>query len=97
MDWPDAPIGMMRRDELLNVLLAVWKTQYSITRRIDASEFAQGYQAGFEEGLDALAQAAGLTDEFEAGQAAHRAKVQVKPAIEISRNSLLLPDSPDVR
>jgi hypothetical protein len=79
MDWQGVPIGMIRHDELLNALLAIWKTQYSIiANRRDHSEFSEGYQLGFEEGLDAVAQIAGLTELFEAGKASHRAKTREK-------------------
>lgn len=86
MELKDMPIGIMRNDELLNALLAVWKTQYSITRRIHTSEFAQGYQIGFEEGLDAVAQAAGLAEIFEAGKATYQVKVQAKLKIDLPTN-----------
>ena len=36
------------------------------------------YIVGFEEGLDAIAQIAGLIEEFEAGKAAFRARQKVK-------------------
>lgn len=78
MDWLSAPIGMIRRDELLNALLAIWKTQYSLTQQNMFNEISPGYQIGFEEGLDSIAQIAGLTEFFEAGKVAHRAKIKAK-------------------
>lgn len=78
MDWLNAPIGMIRHDELLNALLALWKTQQSLVSRNETNAFSQGYRAGFEEGLDGIAQIAGLTEMFEAGKANHNAKVKIK-------------------
>lgn len=75
MNWQNVPIGIMRRDELLNALLAIWKTQYNITAR-DSSEFSKGYLTGFEEGLDAIAQIAGLLEGFETGKAIHCTKTR---------------------
>jgi len=78
MDWLNAPIGMIRHDELLNALLAIWKTQHGLASKNDMSEFSEGYQVGFEEGLDAIAQIAGITEAFEAGKAIHRAKIMAR-------------------
>jgi len=83
MDWLNAPIGMIRHDELLNALLALWKTQQRLASRNETDEFLKGYQAGFEEGLDVIAQVAGLTEAFEAGKASHRAKVKLNDKIEV--------------
>lgn len=84
MDWGNSPIGTMRHDELLNALLAIWQTQYNIiASRRDPSEFAEGYETGFEEGLDAIAQVAGLTEYFETGKALCRARMKEKLSVRI--------------
>lgn len=77
MDWRNVPIGMIRHDELLNALLAIWKLQYSNATR-DSSEFSQGYLTGFEEGLNAIAQVAGLMEGFESGKSVHCTKIREK-------------------
>ena len=77
MDWRNVPIGVIRHDELLNALLAIWKIQYNNATR-DASEFSKGYLTGFEEGLDAIAQIAGLLEGFETGKATHCNKIRAK-------------------
>ena len=77
MDWRNVPIGMIRHDELLNALLAVWKLQYNNATR-DSSEFSQGYLMGFEEGLNAIAQVAGLIEGFETGKSVHCTKIKAK-------------------
>jgi hypothetical protein len=77
MDWQDVPMGMISHDELLNALLAIWKTHYNSVNR-NSDTFSQEYEAGFEEGLDAVAQVAGITEGFEAGKANHRARVKAK-------------------
>lgn len=77
MDWQDVPMGMISHDELLNALLAIWKAHYSSINR-NGDNFSQEYEAGFEEGLDAVAQVAGITEGFEAGKATHRARVKAK-------------------
>lgn len=79
MDWRDAPAGMMRYEELLNALLATWKTQFNISSRHN-SNADRIYEIGFEEGLDAVAQAAGLDDHFEAGKARYRARLRERTA-----------------
>ena len=68
MDWRTAPIGMVRYDELLNALLAIWRTQYRNVTRYTGESVAS-YMAGFEDGLDAIAQNTGLIEEFESGKA----------------------------
>lgn len=95
MDWQNAPIGTIRRDELLNALLAIWKTRHSLNTRRHSSEFYEPYELGFEEGLDAIAQMAGLIEEFEAGKAFHRAKIKAKleTRIEIIDSPATLLDS----
>lgn len=92
MDWRNPPIGMIRHDELLNALLALWKTQQSMALRNDFDEYSQGFQAGFEEGLDAVAQIAGLTDTFETSKTLYRAKIKVSlnSRIEIIKNQVSL-------
>ena len=77
MDWRNVPIGMIRNDELLNALLAIWKLQYNNVSR-DSSEFSEGYLTGFEEGLNAIAQVAGLIEGFETGKTVHSAKIKAK-------------------
>ena len=77
MDLRNTAIGMIRHDELLNALLAIWKTQNSIVNTHN-SRFSQAYKLGFEEGLDAIAQAAGVAEAFEAGKAVHLAKIKAK-------------------
>lgn len=77
MDWKNIPSGTMRNDDLLNALLAVWKLQYNNAVR-DSSEFSKGYLMGFEEGLDAIAQIAGLIEGFETGKSGHHAKIRAK-------------------
>ncbi|NJN93608.1 MAG: hypothetical protein HC875_05690 [Anaerolineales bacterium] len=85
MDWLNAPIGMIRHDELLNALLALWKTQQSLVSRNETNAFSQGYRAGFEEGLDGIAQIAGLTELFEEGKTAYQLKIKTRlhPKIEV--------------
>lgn len=82
MDWRNVPVGMIRNDELLNALLAIWKLQYNNTIR-DSSEFSQGYLTGFEEGLNAIAQVAGLIEGFETGKSIHSAKIKAKLASKV--------------
>lgn len=77
MNWQTIPTGTIRYDELLNALLAIWKTQYNAPNR-NPDAFSQGYEAGFEEGLDAVAQIAGIAEEFEAAKTNHRAKIKAK-------------------
>ena len=80
MKWQDTPIGVIRYDELLNALLAIWKTRYSaaMTNQQNQGELSKMHELGFEEGLDAIAQIAGLEDLFEAGKATRRAKIEQK-------------------
>ena len=82
MDWRNVPLGMIRHDELLNALLAIWKIQYNNTIR-DTTEFSRGYLTGFEEGLDAIAQVAGLMEGFESGKSAHCTKIRAKLASKV--------------
>lgn len=76
MNRLDAPIGMIRYDELLNVLLAIWKAQQGPVNKSELNKFSQGYEIGFEEGLNAIAQVAGLSEIFEVSKANHRAKIK---------------------
>jgi hypothetical protein len=94
MALQNSPIGMIRHDELLNALLAIWKTHKSIVNR-HSSEFSRGYQLGFEEGLDAIAQAAGLIDAFESSKASHLAKYKTgsKSKIEVIDGKTTFVDS----
>lgn len=78
MDKLNAPVGMILYDELLNMLLAIWKAQQGVVIKNELNEFSQGYQVGFEEGLDTIAQVASLTEVFEAGKAIHRAKIRAR-------------------
>ena len=80
MKWQDTPIGVIRYDELLNALLAIWKTRYSaaMTNQQNQGELSKMHELGFEEGLDAIAQIAGLEDLFEVGKATRRAKIEQK-------------------
>jgi hypothetical protein len=78
MDWRNAPIGMIRYDELLNALLAIWKTQQFASTRNNLDEFSHGFQVGFEEGLDAIAQIAGVSEAFEASKAIYRTKIKAR-------------------
>ncbi|NIT61143.1 MAG: hypothetical protein GWN00_34545 [Aliifodinibius sp.] len=78
MDWQNDPPGMIRHDELLNALLALWKTQQNIVDQYHQDEFFQMYTLGFEASLDAIAQIAGLTDLFEAGKSTYQAKLKAK-------------------
>ncbi|MCL4298144.1 MAG: hypothetical protein KJ077_20565 [Anaerolineae bacterium] len=78
MDKFSAPVGMILYDELLNMLLAIWKAQQGLVSKNESNEFSQGYQIGFEEGLDTIAQVAGLNEIFEVGKAAHRAKIRAR-------------------
>src|SRR5690606_31563254 len=81
------PIGMIPYDKLLNILLALWKTQFNTAHNSGngSDAYTAGYSAGFEEALDALAQVADLTEVFDAGKALHRAKNRRRqdPNIEI--------------
>lgn len=85
MDWRNAPIGMIRHDELLNALMALWKTQQSMALRSNFDEYSHGFQAGFEEGLDAIAQIVGITELFDTGKSSYQAKLrnQLDPAIKV--------------
>jgi hypothetical protein len=78
MSWPNTVIGIIRHDELLNALLAIWKTRYNAATRNDLNEVSEIYEIGFEEGLDAIAQIAGLSEEFDSGKALHRSKIKRK-------------------
>jgi len=81
------PLGMIPYDKLLNILLALWKTQFNTSNSSgnQPDAYAAGYSAGFEEALDAVAQVADLTEAFDVGKAIHRTKNRVKfdPNIEI--------------
>lgn len=94
MDWLNVPIGMIRYDELLNALLAIWKTRQNTVGRQASDSFVEAYETGFEEGLDAIAQIAGLVEEFEAGKAMHRAKIKAKlrPNVEFIDSQAVLLD-----
>lgn len=76
MDSQNSLVGIIRYDELLNILLAIWKTRFNAASRNILDESSLTYEIGFEEGLDAIAQVAGLTEKFEASKAFHRAKVK---------------------
>jgi hypothetical protein len=77
MIWQTTPIGVIRHDELLNTLLAIWKVRHSSNIQIQ-NDFSEAYETGFEEGLDAIAQAVGIAEEFDIGKAHHRAKIKSK-------------------
>lgn len=73
MNWQNRPIGMTRHDELLNALVALWKTRCSISLQTsDAAALL--FEQGFEEGLNAVAQIVGLSSDFEAVKAEHYAQ-----------------------
>lgn len=76
MTWYNSPTGMIRREYLLNTLVAIWRTWYGTTRRQVADDFSKGYEAGFEDSLDAIAQATGLVDEFEAEKSVYLTKLK---------------------
>ena len=76
MNWQDEPLGLIQYDDLLNALLAMWKTRYSLANNIHRSQLSEMYELGFEEALDAVAQLAGLTSWFEAGKAEYIGKVK---------------------
>ena len=76
MTWHNSPTGMIRREYLLNTLVAIWRTWYGTTRRQVVDDFSKGYEAGFEESLDAIAQAAGLVDEFDAEKSIYLTKLK---------------------
>lgn len=78
MNRPNTMIGIIRHDELLNALLAIWKTRYNTSARNDLNEKYEIYEIGFEEGLDAIAQIAGLSEEFDLGKSLHRTKIKKK-------------------
>ncbi len=75
MGWRDVPIGMMQNDEILNALLAIWKTQHSNTIRNTGLPMDE-YDVGFEAGLDAVAQVAGLAEVFDNEKTRHRLKTR---------------------
>ena len=75
MGWRDVPVGLMQNDEILNALLAIWKTQHYNSMR-SAGPPVDDYDAGFEAGLDAIAQAAGLADIFENEKTRYRLKTR---------------------
>jgi|GEM_PF-1832076 len=75
MGWRDVPIGMMQNDEILNALLAIWKTQHYNSLR-NGGPPGDEYDAGFEAGLDAVAQAAGLSESFDDEKARYRLKTR---------------------
>lgn len=82
MQRREMPLGMLRRDDILNALLAIWKSRRTVALR-DPSQFNQDYEIGFEEGLEAIAQFTGLAEEFEVGKAGNttRTKSRLDPAI----------------
>ena len=80
MSWQNSLTGTIPRNDLLNALLAIWKVRQGIGKKNDLDEFSQGYETGFEEGLDAVAQVAGIIEEFEAGKDICRAKIKMKLA-----------------
>jgi hypothetical protein len=67
------PVGMIRDDDLLNVLLAIWKMEY-VSMAHHPSGFAKSHLAGVEEALQAVAQVTGL------GGSLQRAKSQPRAA-----------------
>lgn len=75
MNGRNVPPGMMRNDELLNALLAIWQLQYNNATR-DSTEFSRGYLTGFEEGLNAIAQIAGLIEGFESEKSFYYTKIK---------------------
>lgn len=64
------PDGMIRHDDLLNVLLAIWKMEYASMAQ-HPSGFAKSHLAGVEEALQAVAQVAELGELFNAHKANH--------------------------
>ena len=64
------PVGMIRDDDLLNVLLAIWKMEY-VSMAHHPSGFAKSHLAGVEEALQAMAQVTGLGEVFNAQKANH--------------------------
>ena len=78
MEWQTVPMGMMRHDELLNALLAIWKIQHNMACRNGQNHFSGEYLTGFEEALEAVAQATGLSDAFEEGRISHQAGNRAK-------------------
>ena len=64
------PVGMIRHDDLLNVLLAIWKMEYASLAQ-HPSELAKGHLASVEEALQAVAQVTGLGEVFNADKANH--------------------------
>ena len=78
MDWQEMPLGMIRQDKLLNALLAIWKTRYSLSNGPHQTEPLRMYELGFTEALDAMAQFSGISEHFEAGKAAHQHQVILK-------------------
>lgn len=78
MDWRDIPVGIIQNDELLNALMAIWKTRYDLMNKFPQNEVATIYSQGFEEGLDAIAQVAGIETFFEARKEAYKTKLEHK-------------------
>ena len=76
MNWQDIPIGMMQNDELFNALLALWKTRNTIAGTHNRNELTEMYELGFEEGLDAVAQLAGLSELFDKAKHEHRLRLE---------------------
>lgn len=89
MDWRNAPTGTIRRDELLNALLALWKTQYSLLNNSISDNFVEAYHSGFQQGLEAVAQMAGIAEEFETGKATQQAKIRARIELIESQVNLL--------
>ena len=81
MGWRDVPIGLMQNREILNALLAIWKTQHHNTIR-NAGPPVDEYEAGFEAGLNAIAQAAGLADVFDNEKTRYRLKTRRQPNLQ---------------
>ena len=76
MNWRDTPIGIIQNDELLNALTALWKARYDMAMRFPNSEAAAIYDQGFVDGLNTVAQVAGIDEFFEDRKQAHMMKAE---------------------
>lgn len=64
------PAGMVQHDDLLNILLAIWKMEYASVAQHPGGS-AKSHFAGVEEALQAVAQVTGLGELFNAHKANH--------------------------
>ena len=90
MTYQEIPIGMLQNDELFNALMGLWKARTSVPAE---SQGAELYNLGFDAGLDAVAQVAGLSELFNEAKARHQrrlaARLEAQPSVRVEAPSML--------